>query len=686
MTGWVLAQTASNKPHIGYLYPAGGQTGTVVQITAGGQFLRGASEVHITGSHVSGRVIQHFPPVRNLQKEQRDELLGRIREARDKQLANPTLQATPPPPPARATNLASAKAERPEQPGSPDAAETVNVPNHPLWYNLESKNLRELAHISSILSIPRLKQQPNRQIAESVLIEITIDPEAVPGDRELRIVTAGGLTNPMVFQVGVLPEIRELEPNNGGTSGKPARLPGFGDVPETEPLELPLLMNGQVMPGDADRFRFRAAKDQLIVISVEARSLIPYLADAVPGWFQAVLTLYDEKGFEIAFADDYRFQPDPVLCYTIPAAGVYELEIRDSIYRGREDFVYRIAAGELLFITQMYPLGTKEGVGTCAGIEGWNLPASTLSLDAQTAGTLRRAAYHDKKQRSNEVMYSVDALPECEEIEPNNDIESAQPIIPPKIINGRISSPGDQDLYRVNGRAGEILAVEVFARRLNSPLDSLVRVSDAAGTVIQWNDDYTVCDNFLYNDITGIQTHPADSYLMATLPKDGIYTISLTDSQGRGGHAFGYRLRVSPPQPDYCLRMTPSSLTLSTGTETEFDVYVLRNDGFQGEVDIVLKNAPPGLSLHGGPIAAGSDHARLTLKASRNTPPQTFTLQMEGRAKTGDHVVNRPVVPAEEMMQAFLYRHLVPSQELVVSVRRPRRLQSTESQQVSTSK
>ena len=32
-------QTKNNEPHIGYLYPSGGQQGTVIRITAGGRFL-----------------------------------------------------------------------------------------------------------------------------------------------------------------------------------------------------------------------------------------------------------------------------------------------------------------------------------------------------------------------------------------------------------------------------------------------------------------------------------------------------------------------------------------------------------------------------------------------------------------------------------------------------------------------
>ena len=122
-----------------------------------------------------------------------------------------------------------------------------------------------------------------------------------------------------------------------------------------------MVLNGQIMPGDVDRFAFKARKGKRLVAAASARDLIPYLADAVPGWFQAALTLYDPNGNEVAYADDYRFRPDPVLFYEVPADGQYVLEIQDAIYRGREDFVYRITLGELPFVTGIFPLGGRPG-------------------------------------------------------------------------------------------------------------------------------------------------------------------------------------------------------------------------------------------------------------------------------------------------------------------------------------
>jgi hypothetical protein len=59
-----------------------------------------------------------------------------------------------------------------------------------------------------------------------------------------------------------------------------------------------------------------------------------------------------------------------------------------------------------------------------------------------------------------------------------------------------------------------------------------------------------------------------------------------------------------------------------------------------------------------------------------------FTLCLEGCAVVNGQTVSRPAIPAEDMMQAFAYRHLVPAQELDVAVGgrgmpRPRILDAT---------
>ncbi len=57
-----FAQRASNQPQIGYIYPAGGQQGADIVIAVGGQFLRGATDVYVSGQGVHASVIQYMRP------------------------------------------------------------------------------------------------------------------------------------------------------------------------------------------------------------------------------------------------------------------------------------------------------------------------------------------------------------------------------------------------------------------------------------------------------------------------------------------------------------------------------------------------------------------------------------------------------------------------------------------------
>ena len=693
-------QTKTNQPHIGYLYPAGAQQGTVVRITAGGQALRNSTDVYVSGEGVHAKVIKYCRSLRNLQSEQRKWLQTRLKELRDERLAKLTPRgrrsAAPAKKPAArrrtprpaASKRTPAKTKLQAKPASKsatakaqpeakkdDAAEKkeIKMPDHPALEDLDDKSIRELAHVASVMFFPRAKQQINRQLSEMVLIEITIDRDATPGKRELRLRTGTALTNPMVFHVGVLPEVRELEPNDRKAYPSLPNMPKLLSLPSDKPLETPVLLNGQIMPGDVDRFRFRAKQGQRLVIETHARGLIPYLADAVPGWFQATVALYDAGGREVAFADDYHFNPDPVLFYRIPRAGDYELEIRDSIYRGREDFVYRVAVGEQPYITQAYPLGGKAGVNTVAAVAGWNLPESRLPLDTKPGGDrVRQATYYEGKKCSNPVPYAVDTLPECNETESNDTARNAQLIELPKIVNGRIDKPGDVDVFGFKARAGERIVAEVYGRRLNSQLDSLLRLTDASGNVLELNDDYMLKDEHLHTNMMGLTTHHADSYLMAELPKAGTYYVHLADSQRHGGDAYGYRLRVAVAQGDFALRVAPSSLSVRTGGIAAISVHALRKDGYDGEIEVVLKNAPAGFKLEGGRIPPGRDSVRMTLKAPAKATAGPIPMQLEGCIRVGSKVISRTAVAADDVMQAFLYRHLVPAAEFLVLVQKGR--------------
>jgi len=595
----VGAQTLPNAPHIGYLYPAGMQRGATVQIVCSGQFLRGPQAVTVTGDGVTARVVEYCRAFRNLNGDQRKWLQARLKYVQETRQAelDPTF---------------TVKAVLPKEPNG------VALPQHHLIRDLDDKSLRELAHVREILFAPRQKQQINRQLAESVILEVTVDSGAATGPRELRLVTATGITNPMVFHIGRLPEVQELEPNSRQAFMPIRGLPAKTVLSEPTVLLLPVVLNGQILPGDVDRFRFHAKRGDSLLIKTEARSLIPYLADAVPGWFQAVVTLYDAQGKEVAYADDDRFHPDPVFSYTLRTTGEYELAIRDALYRGREDFVYRIEIGKSPYV----------------------------------------------KRTPAPVLAPVEGLPEFLEIADQEIMKVKLPVL----AKGSIAPAGDADVYRFLGRAGDTIAMEVTSRALDASLDSLVRLMDANGRVVAWNDDHVLKDAHLYKDLAGVITHHADSYLVAKLPIDGLYDVHISDAQSHGGPDFQYHLRIAPAQGDFALRTALSGLTCRAGSAVKLTIHALRKEGYAGPIYIGLPDKTSGFILQSAQIPAGKDQVTITLKAPRQRITKPVNLNLEGSAKINGRTITRPVVPADDVMQAFLYRHLVPAKTLTVAM------------------
>jgi len=652
----LAAQAPQRAMHIGYVYPAGGKQGTTFEAIIAGQFLGAVDKVYVSGGGVEAKIVEMVRPIAGRELNELrikiDELLARKAVVRKDFTALEKFRSFKN---AKNVKTDSAKDDK-------ELEELKKKYANATWTAEDERMLNEARRKLS----GGVRRPANPAISELVVAQVTVDRDAQPGERELRIAAPTGLSNPLVFHVGGVPEFSE-KPSKSisqqkSAVAKTAFAPkGRKAEPEME-IALPAVINGQILPGEVDRYRFPAKRGQKLVVAASARDLIPYIADAVPGWFQATLALYDAQGTELAYEDDYRFHPDPVLYYRIPADGQYVVEIKDAIYRGREDFVYRIAIGEMPFVTSIFPLGGPAGTQTTVELKGWNLPANSLVVDAadKAPGT-RSLSVRRGPSVSNAVPFAVDTLPECLEKEPNNEPATAQQVTLPVIVNGRVGQPDDADIYCFQGRAGSELVAEVHARRLGSPLDSVLRLTDAAGKQLAFNDDQK-------DKGAGLTTHHADSYLRATLPADGTCYVHLGDMQHRGGPEFAYRLRLSPPRPDFELRLVPSSINARAGTTFPVTVYALRKDGFAGEIAVALKNAPAGFALSGGLVPAGQDQVRLTLTAPSPAPPEPASLRLEGRATIEGREITHPVVPAEDMIQAFEYRHLVPSQELKVAV------------------
>lgn len=630
---FLCAPAWAQRPYIGFAYPAGGQQGTTFQVRLGGQGVDDIHAVQVTGAGVTAKVIECR---RRLGPQETQLLNEQVREVRK----------------AHAPILA---------PGAKAPARPSPLPPMP----------EELRKLLAKIDV-RLTETTNRPacnaISNIVIIEVTIASDAPPGRRELTVSSLTGVSNALVFFVGQYPETtrKHMLTAEFQVLGKEAlALRKRPDDEIEKQITLPATLNGQIASGEVNRYRFSAKKGQKLVFATEARSLNPFVADAVPGWFQPVLSLYDGSGKEVAYCDDFRFRPDPVILFDVPKDGEYLLAITDAIYRGREDFVYRITAGEIPFITTIFPLGAKAGATATTEFKGWNLQSAKLIPPPVSAFPgLTTVAAARNGQVSNRVSFALDSLPEMVEREPNSAPPQAQKVTLPIMINGRIDKVDDWDVFMFSGKAGQTVVVEVQARRLESPLDSTIKLTDPAGKVIAFSDDRE-------DPEAGTNTQDADSYLMATLPADGNYFVHIADTARQGGEDHAYRMRISAPMPNFALRIVPSSASIRTNKgvgSIGVNVQVLRKDGFNAPIKLSLKDPPQGFSAAPVVLAPGKPSATINIKSELGRTPAPVSLCIEGSANVGDYTLSHCAVPVEDRMQAFLWRHMVPAQEFKVMV------------------
>lgn len=547
---------SAQKGNIGFIYPAGAQRGTTVEVAVGGQGLAKATEILFSGEGLSGELIPAAPGQKPRKKKNRN-----------------------------------------------------------------------------------IGEEDNLQLADVVRFRVHIDASAQLGMHDVRLVLPGGTTNRLYFEVGQLPDVLE--------DGR-AELSAYSAT-------LPVTFNGQVLRADTDRFRFRAKKGQRLVLSAKGRVFVPYMADAVPGWFQPVMHLYDATGREVAFSDDYTFHVDPVIFYEVPRTGDYEVEIYDGLYRGREDFVYRIDVGELPFITSIYPVGGVFDETTPLQVRGWNLPGEKASIRPSELGRVPFSVKGKSGLISNTVWFQSDT---CEEVKTRAGAEnsawgSALPVREFDAFNGRLTRPLQEFWFVFRPQKSRRWHFEAVARRVGSPADLRLSLFDASGELIGHYDDLEDASDYM-------NTHHADPQATLKLEAGRPVYIRLTEAQGHCGEDYAFRFFVTPSQPDFSLGIEPAVFSVPAGGTGVFNVVASRKQGFSGPIDLRLEGIPAGYKVAGARIEKGMNRTIVTVTAPKKATPRTFHPELIGRAKAAGKEIERPGLPAEEMMQAFYYKHMMP--------------------------
>jgi hypothetical protein len=540
----------------------------------------------------------------------------------------------------------------------------------------------KLAGTSALLcrysSFPDLFPPADRGVKAAILnaadgqarARLTLPKDAPTGLHEIRAVTPQGITAPQYFYVSHDPQVQEKEPNN--------------DPSRANPVELPAALAGTIgQPEDQDCFAFTAKAGERLVFQVEGfkRYAPPQNSQNRISYLDSFLTLFDANGRELAYDDDTS-RLDAFLTYVFPADGRYAVAIRDSLFRGRGDYHYRIVAGRQPVITAVVPPGGERGKRLVATVYGYNLDETGATsvrraIDlpgAPGASEFRLVTEHGP---SNPVPVIATAFPETSEVEPNDRAQDATPVITPAVCTGKFDRPQDVDGFRFQGQANQRLVVEVSAARLGSPVDTSLTLMTRAGRIVARADDS--------KDAAGRDV--PDSRMEVTLSASEEYVVLVRNQTRSGaGTRFFYVLTLRTMEPRFTVglrqrgvnergqpaQVPVDSVTVRRGGSVDFEVALARIEEQAGDVTLRLNLPPdvrgltlgqvvraarrpgdpptvPGQELRVDPnpvIANGQSTATLRLAAGPELAPGTYLnlyLRASGAAAGQPYVVDRPL-------------------------------------------
>lgn len=462
--------------------------------------------------------------------------------------------------------------------------------------------------------VPKPFSQQKEDYPKDYAGRVKIAADAPPGVRYWYTSTSQGVTPAMKFVVGELPELLEEEID--------------GD-PMPASVTLPVTINGRIFPReDIDIWTFKAEAGEIITCEV--------CAARIGSPLDSRLEVRGPSGRHIA-EDDDSLGRDSRLRFTVPRDGTYRVSVCDVNFGGLQHYVYRLTITDGPYLQSVFPLGGRRGSTTNLDVSGAYMPtepvAARLPSD-QGSHTLFHA--NVSQQKSNSYVLEMDDLPEYVEEEPLPAKSGNRKVALPAVLNGRISRPGDVDLWTFDVKEGQEYIFDLRAGRLGSPLDSVLTLLDSESNHLATADD--------------IEKGQTDSKLLWQVPADGTYSVQVEDRlPSRGGDRFAYRLKVSPPEtrPDFQLLLPASSLILERGRDVKLKVTAERHGGFHGPIELTFDGLPDHVVVTENMIPEGKNETEINLRAGDAAQIQAAFVKLNGKATIGEaEIVRRGIQKA----------------------------------------
>ena len=269
-----------------------------------------------------------------------------------------------------------------------------------------------------------------------------------------------------------------------------------------------------------------------------------------------------------------------------------------------------------------------------------------------------------KQGISNLRMFSIDEIPQTDEVADNRTVEKAQAVPVPGVVVGKTDAEVS-DFFKVAVKPGQRLTFEVLGRRLGSLLDPVVKLYDGK-TGRELPGHYS-------DDEPGLQS---DCRLTRTFPSGGDIVVEVRDTRHLGGADYYYRLRIAEC-PD-AMAALPVALKRGAKAKVGFSGKHVENVA-PVEVTMPADRAaiqvtPKGPGVSGWPVPViASDIEELVETEPNNEPAKANRLPVPGgitarfleRGDT-DHFVFTAKKGAKYAIEAETYEVLSPTEVYLI--------------------
>ena len=437
----------------------------------------------------------------------------------------------------------------------------------------------------------------NASDKKSVKAKFKISEDARLGQHEVRLRTKSGISTVKTFWVGPYPNFQEKEPNTS-----------FEDA---QKVSINHTINGLIKSEDVDYFEFNASKGQRISLEIEAIRLSGPL-------FDPYIAILDSNRFEVATSDDTDLLlQDSTLSLIAPETGNYFVEVRESSYRGGNNFYYRLHLGNFPRPLIAFPAGGQAG--KMLRVKFMGDPTGPIHKNIQLPEEADLSFGHRVEQNGlvspspNKIR--VCDFPSIREFEPNNSFKQATvtELSLPLAFDGIIEKEKDADYFQFKAKKGQKFNIHAHAQSISSPLDPVLNLYDSKGKSIKGSDD---------------ANNGRDSLITYTIPKDGNYTLRIRDHLYAGGERFVYRIETLPfsPRVEATIPMfgnrdtqTRQMIPIARGNKAATALNLSRKN-FSGELEVLAENLPEGVTMRVPKAASSFNSIPIVFEASQDAP------------------------------------------------------------------